>query len=227
MLAAVGLPAWVARFSTRASVTILDSTLTGNTAQGGNGAARWQKLTAAVAVAVWGRRAPLERLSIDSHARQQRWHVRTRRRRRRTQWRRRRHCTLPFGTGDNGTPGGFGGGGGGGYGFGGFQSGFIPFYGQRRIGGFGGGGGGGGSGDYLDTTPAALAATVDSAAVAAAAEIPPTVAPGGGFGGGTGQGNNGGGGAGMGGAIFNYQGSVIITNSTLEGNNAFARQRRQ
>jgi hypothetical protein len=61
-------------------------------------------------------------------------------------------------------------------------------------GGFGGGGGAGGSGS-------------------------------GGFGGGNGTGGSeeaGGGGAGMGGAIFNMQGDVTITNSTLTGNAAFA-----
>jgi hypothetical protein len=118
--------------------------------------------------------------------------------------------------GSSGSGGGFGQGGvsrggGGGVGGGGGDGSLFQASGG---GGFGGGGGhcdaqfgmagcgaggfgGGGGGDSDGTAPGAT-----------------------GFGGGTPAGNNGGGGAGMGGAIFNMQGSVTIRNSTLTANNA-------
>jgi hypothetical protein len=95
--------------------------------------------------------------------------------------------------GSNG--GGVGGGGGSGGGGGGFGGG-----GGIGVSGFSGGGGGfggGGGGAVLS-------------------------APGGapGFGGGTPVGEKGGGGAGMGGAIFNMQGELVVRNSTIAGNQA-------
>lgn len=102
-------------------------------------------------------------------------------------------------SGGGGVGGGGGGGdfvdtpGGGGGGFGGGGGAGVQAGGN---GGFGGGGGGGGSAGGL-----------------------------GGLGGGTGTGGRnpaGGGGAGMGGAIFNMQGQLTITNSTLAGNEAIA-----
>ncbi len=86
--------------------------------------------------------------------------------------------------------GGFGGGGGGGGG------GKITTGENGGNGGFGGGGGGAGGGSYFGTAGV------------------------GGFGGGPGVAGMGGGGAGMGGAIFNHSGLVSISNSTLSGNTA-------
>ncbi|HEY0009321.1 MAG TPA: choice-of-anchor Q domain-containing protein [Tepidisphaeraceae bacterium] len=119
---------------------------------------------------------------------------------------------------DDAGTGGFGGGGGGGEsvsflgatisagpgGNGGFGGGGGSGTGRSRVftgenggnGGFGGGGGGAGGGKAFGT---------------------PGV---GGFGGGNAIGSSGGGGAGMGGAIFNKEGFVTITNSTLTGNQA-------
>jgi hypothetical protein len=98
------------------------------------------------------------------------------------------------GGGGQGDPNSFGEGGGGGFGGGGGAGGTSTSTEAGGRGGFGGGGGAGGGGS-------------------------------GGFGGGNGTGGSeeaGGGGAGMGGAIFNMQGDVTITNSTLTGNAAFA-----
>jgi uncharacterized repeat protein (TIGR01451 family) len=101
------------------------------------------------------------------------------------------------GTGGNGGAGGFGGGGGGG----GFAE--SGTGGNGGLGGFGAGGGGGGGGSVAGGTGAA-----------------------GGFGGGAGangattNGGTGGGGAGLGGAIFNAAGAVTITNSTIAQNSA-------
>ena len=97
------------------------------------------------------------------------------------------------GGGGQGDPNSFGEGGGG-FGGGGGAGGTSTSTEAGGRGGFGGGGGAGGGGP-------------------------------GGFGGGNGTGGSeesGGGGAGMGGAIFNMQGDVTITNSTLTGNAAFA-----
>ncbi|MDY7075372.1 MAG: choice-of-anchor D domain-containing protein [Chloroflexota bacterium] len=105
------------------------------------------------------------------------------------------NCNDRGGAGGEGNWGGGGGGGGGS---------FNGIGGNGGNGGFGGGGGGGGDGN-------------------------PTVGTGGagGFGAGNGSnslghqiGGSGGGGAGLGGAIFNYQGTIMVTNSTLSGNAA-------
>lgn len=128
--------------------------------------------------------------------------------------------TSPFGDSQHGTSGGFGGGGGGGYGFGGFTTAFIPFSGAGGHGGFGAGGGGGGSGNIGISGDPGGNGGFGGGGGGGGNEAYGGAA--GGFGGGSGLNNNGGGGAGMGGAIFNYLGSVTITNSTLQGNNAFA-----
>jgi hypothetical protein len=95
--------------------------------------------------------------------------------------------------GSNG--GGVGGGGGSGGGGGGFGGG-----GGRGASGFSGGGGGFGGGG-------------GGAVVGAPGGAP-------GFGGGTPVGDKGGGGAGMGGAIFNMQGELVVRDSTIAGNQA-------
>ena len=69
-------------------------------------------------------------------------------------------------------------------------------------------------GRVMLAVPEATAATADSAAAAAAAGITASAGHGGSFGG-DGSGVSGGGGAGLGGAIFNYAGTVSITNSTI------------
>jgi Bacterial Ig-like domain (group 3) len=114
----------------------------------------------------------------------------------------------------NGTPGGFGGGGGGG--FGGVLGGDT---GRGGVGGFGGGGGGGG----LQIDPLAIYAGVGGGGGFGGGgggggyfSVPQG---GGGYGGGSGD-QGGGGGAGMGGAVFNEAGTVTITNSTITENTA-------
>ena len=70
---------------------------------------------------------------------------------------------------------------------------------------------------------ATAAAAASAAAAALRAEVPATYDGGaGGYGGGGGAGHygGGGGGAGMGGAVFNEAGTVVITNSTFTGNTA-------
>jgi len=95
-----------------------------------------------------------------------------------------------FGGGGTGARGGFGGGGG--------ASGFAGFFGEDGgNGGFGGGGGAGHYGDITDGNPGN-----------------------GGFFGGNGRSEAGGGGAGLGGAIFNDSGIVVISNSTFTANSA-------
>jgi Concanavalin A-like lectin/glucanases superfamily/IPT/TIG domain len=100
----------------------------------------------------------------------------------------------------DGSAGGFGGGGGGGGGS--YDSAFgvvtADVGGNGGSGGFGGGGGGGGQ----------------------AANGSGATAGGGGYGGGNGSGQYGGGGAGMGGAIFSEGNTVVITNSTFTLNTA-------
>ena len=92
--------------------------------------------------------------------------------------------------GGTGARGGFGGGGG--------ASGFAGAFGEDGgNGGFGGGGGAGHYGDITDGNPGN-----------------------GGFFGGNGRSEAGGGGAGLGGAIFNDSGIVVITNSTFTANRA-------
>lgn len=93
--------------------------------------------------------------------------------------------------GGTGARGGFGGGGG--------ASGFAGVFGEDGgNGGFGGGGGAGHYGDITDGNPGN-----------------------GGFFGGNGRSEAGGGGAGLGGAIFNDRGIVVITNSTFTQNGAY------
>jgi Bacterial Ig-like domain (group 3) len=116
----------------------------------------------------------------------------------------------------NGTGGGFGGGGGGGYGnFAGGQGSAGPggfggggggggFYHGAGGGGFGGGGGGGSGGG----------------AGAGGSGAGGGYGAGGGRKGGHGDGGAAGGGAAMGGAVFSEAGTVVITNSTITGNTA-------
>jgi len=95
-----------------------------------------------------------------------------------------------FNGGGTGARGGFGGGGG--------ASGYAGFFGEDGgNGGFGGGGGSGHYGDITDGNPGN-----------------------GGFFGGNGRSEAGGGGAGLGGAIFNDSGIVIVRNSTFTANSA-------
>jgi CSLREA domain-containing protein len=97
---------------------------------------------------------------------------------------------------EGGTTGGGGGGGGGFGGGGGSGSFFGSQTGSGGSGGFGGGGGGGGGATNPDAGGA------------------------GGLGGGDGSATGGGGGAGFGGALFNDQGTVSVSNSTFETNSA-------
>jgi hypothetical protein len=104
------------------------------------------------------------------------------------------------------TDGDFGGGGGGGYGGGTNGSG------PGGKGGFGGGGGGGGA--FSTAGGGGGFGGGGGGAPSGTGTVAGSV-----YGGGSGF-NGGGGGAGMGGAIFNDQGSVTITNSTITGNTA-------
>jgi hypothetical protein len=112
----------------------------------------------------------------------------------------------------NGAPGGFGGGGGGGYGDGGVNN--------RGPGGLGGFGGGGGGGAYSDNGGGGGFGGGGGGGGGQSGSAGP-----GGYGGGAGGGNinglgGGGGGAGMGGAVFNEAGTVTIANSTFTANTA-------
>ena len=115
-------------------------------------------------------------------------------------------------TGQPGRDGGFGGGGGNGSppsrgGFGGGGGGSRQYGGAA--GGFGGGGGGGGSSQVFVPGPPPSYKTVNLPGGA------------GGFGAMAGEsGGAGGGGAGLGGAVFNYGGSIVFSNSTLANNSA-------
>jgi Putative Ig domain len=141
-------------------------------------------------------------------------------------------ATFPFldlgNTYYSGGAGGFGGGGGGGFG-----SNFPGFTGPGGAGGFGGGGGGGGDYSALYGAEKRGKDGGSGGFGGGGGGGGFTASPGqGGFGGGDGVGTSGGDGAGMGGAIFNYRntqvtttgtitgGRVTITNSTLQGNNA-------
>ena len=121
-------------------------------------------------------------------------------------------------------PGGGGGLGGGDglqslFGYGGGPNGGLPST-QNGIGGFGGGGGalsyvanggfggGGGGGNGVNVALGGFGGGGGYASLAGY----------GGFGGGDKGSNVGGGGAGFGGAVFNYGGTVLVTNSTLAGN---------
>jgi hypothetical protein len=131
--------------------------------------------------------------------------------------------------GSAGAAGGFGGGGGGG--FGSYHEYLDTRGGDGGQGGFGGGGGGGGFG-YDHPAPGSYDGTADSGrggnggfggGGGASGSETTRIQGSGGFGGGAaglGGTNTGGGGAGMGGAIFNEAGTVSITNSTIAGNEA-------
>jgi hypothetical protein len=142
-----------------------------------------------------------------------------------------------------GYTGGFGGGGGGGYGY------YSVLYDKNGysggMGGFGGGGGGGGVGGHVSSSsgPSTLnggpGGTGGFGGGGGGGGSPGNLGDGnvggaGGYGGGKGgngstdlasgglasSGGGGGGGAGMGGAVFNQAGTVVITNSTFTGNAA-------
>jgi CSLREA domain-containing protein len=120
-----------------------------------------------------------------------------------------------FGTGGVGAPDGGYSGGGGGVGGGGGAGGAASSA-AAGGGGFGGGGGAGsGSGDLSGSDGGSGGF---GGGGGAGYDGSPHGSPG--FGGGTPSGNQGGGGAGMGGAIFNMQGSVTIENSTFVSNSA-------
>jgi hypothetical protein len=126
--------------------------------------------------------------------------------------------------GGGGPGGGFGSGGGGGFslqgfgGGGGVGGGGGSGTGTGGAGGGGFGGGGGSTGDQGDgiTGPAGDGGFGGGGGAGCPACNP--VGGSAGFGGGAGQASAAGGGAGMGGAIFNMQGTVQVRNSTLSGN---------
>lgn len=120
----------------------------------------------------------------------------------------------------NGYAGGFGGGGGGGdnatiIGAATAAQGGTQNAGNGGAGGFGGGGGGGGA-SRIGTTPGAGGAGGFGGGGGGGSGNAGNGAAG--FGGGKGGSSRGGGGAGMGGAIFNYGGSLAIRNSTFDNN---------
>jgi hypothetical protein len=195
------------------SLTILDSTLTGNTAQGGKGGPIAVRDTGGGGAGLGGAGGSSPLLMGPGGG----------------------------GGGPNGGGGGyiylgdiiygtdhlsggngqFGGGGGGGGAYG-------PFVGDGGAGGFGGGGGGGGTGISVDADTGAVSfyggnggngGFVGGGGVEGFDDNVSN--PGlGGFGGGNASDGNAGGGAGMGGAVFNEAGTVVITNSTFTGNKA-------
>ncbi len=119
----------------------------------------------------------------------------------------------------DGRNGDFGGGGGGAFGSG------VSFdYGRAGSGGFGGGGGGGSDGDNILHTIGTYGGNGGlggGGGGGGRVGLPyGGLAGGGGFGAGNGVKELGGGGAGMGGAVFNQSGTVVITNSTFTGNAA-------
>lgn len=119
--------------------------------------------------------------------------------------------------GGDGGNGGFGGGGGGGQLVSSF--GITLSKGAGGHGGFGGGGGVGGGGNYGTGERGGNGGFGGGGGAAGGGDYFGTAGTGG-FGGGNASGANSGGGAGMGGAIFNEGGYVSISNSTLTGNSA-------
>ena len=119
----------------------------------------------------------------------------------------------------DGRSGGTGGGGGGAYG-----SGVSYFYGNAGSGGYGGGGGGGSEGetikDNIGTNGGNGGFGGGGGGGGHVGESHGGLAGVGGLGGGNGVGSFGGGGGGLGGAIFTSGGTATITNSTLTGNAA-------
>ncbi|AMV41026.1 hypothetical protein VT85_26560 (plasmid) [Planctomyces sp. SH-PL62] len=125
---------------------------------------------------------------------------------------------------ENGYNGGFGGGGGGG---GKYQF-LVPLVGSGGAGGFGGGGGGGGSDAYGAFQANFKGDSGGNGGFGGGGGGPghdnqtghPNPGAGGFGAGNAGEGGGGGGGAGMGGAIFNLSGTVVIANSTFTDNAA-------
>jgi hypothetical protein len=184
------------------TLTILDSTLTGNTALGGAGGSAQARVARAYGGAGGGGLTSVGGTSSSFNGSN--------------------GGGSTGGTGGTsasktGIAGSFGGGGGGGFGS------YIPAA-PGGAGGFGGGGGGGGyRGSYGGAGGFGGGGGAGGGWGAALPTSVPHAGGSGGYGGGTGSsGNNGGGGggAGMGGAVFNEAGTVVITNSTFTSNTA-------